>query len=110
MPTPRSSTATSARKRAASLPERRFPGEWEAHAATWIAWPHHEPDWPGKLEAVHWVYAEIARVLAAHEPVEILCHNERVRARARTCLAAHGVTVTAQDVPTAAPVALGDLR
>ena len=44
--------------------------EWEPHRATWIAWPHHEPDWPGKLGAIPWVYAEIARVLAAHEPVE----------------------------------------
>jgi agmatine deiminase len=37
------------------------------------------------------VYAEIARVLAMHEPVEILCHSEDVREQARTCLAAHGV-------------------
>ncbi|MGH7689076.1 MAG: agmatine deiminase family protein, partial [Gemmatimonadaceae bacterium] len=96
MPTPRSSTATSARKRAASLPERRFPGEWEAHAATWIAWPHHEPDWPGKLEAIHWVYAEIARVLATHESVHVLCHDRDVRMRAESCLAAHGVSANVQ--------------
>ncbi|MDE3153124.1 MAG: agmatine deiminase family protein [Gemmatimonadota bacterium] len=81
---------------------RRFPAEWEAHAATWISWPHHEPDWPGKIEAMHWVYAEIARVLAAHEPVQILCHDEAVRERARTCLAAHGVrqNVALHLVPT----------
>ena len=81
---------------------RRFPAEWEAHAATWISWPHHEPDWPGKIEAIHWVYAEIARVLAAHEPVQILCHDEAVRERARTCLAAHGVrqNVALHLVPT----------
>jgi len=23
---------------------RRMPAEWEKHKATWIAWPHHEPD------------------------------------------------------------------
>ena len=23
---------------------RRMPAEWEKHEATWIAWPHHEPD------------------------------------------------------------------
>ncbi|HEX8724467.1 MAG TPA: agmatine deiminase family protein [Gemmatimonadaceae bacterium] len=102
MPTPRSSSDTSARKRTPSAPERRFPAEWEAHAATWISWPHHEPDWPGKLDAIHWVYAEIARVLAAHEPVHILCHDRDVRMRAESCLTAHGVTagVHLHVVPT----------
>ncbi|MHB1073926.1 MAG: agmatine deiminase family protein, partial [Gemmatimonadaceae bacterium] len=42
---------------------RRWPAEWEPHEATWIAWPHHEPDWPGKLGPIPWAYAEIARVL-----------------------------------------------
>ena len=32
-------------------PLLRMPAEWEPHRATWIAWPHHEPDWPGKLGA-----------------------------------------------------------
>jgi len=69
----------------------RFPGEWEPHRATWIAWPHHEPDWPGKLAPIPWVYAEIARVLAQSEQVEILCHDASVRADAKRKLAAHGV-------------------
>ena len=69
----------------------RFPGEWEPHRATWIAWPHHEPDWPGKLAPIPWVYAEIARVLAEHEAVEVLCHDDDVREDARTKLAAHHV-------------------
>jgi agmatine deiminase len=70
----------------------RFPAEFEPHAATWIAWPHHEPDWPGKLEPIPWVYAEIARVLTRHERVEILCNDEDVKADAERALAAHGVT------------------
>jgi agmatine deiminase len=69
----------------------RFPAEWSPHAATWIAWPHHEPDWPGKLAPIPWVYAEIVRVLYRHERVEILCHDEEVRDAARGHLAAHGV-------------------
>ena len=68
-----------------------MPAEWEPHRATWISWPHHEPDWPGKLGPIPWVYAEIARVLAGHEHVEILCHDEAVMARARESLDAHGV-------------------
>src|SRR5215207_3499703 len=69
----------------------RMPAEWERHDATWIAWPHHEPDWPGKLAPIPWVYGEIVRVLAAHEPVEILCHDEQVHEDAGSVLAAHGV-------------------
>ena len=68
-----------------------MPAEWARHRATWISWPHHEPDWPGKLGPIPWVYAEIARVLAGHEPVEILCHSQDVRAAAARVLDAHGV-------------------
>jgi agmatine deiminase len=73
------------------VPRYRFPAEWEPHAATWIAWPHHEPDWPGKLEPIPWVYAEIVRVLHQYERVEILCHDDAVRRNAEQNLAAHGV-------------------
>jgi agmatine deiminase len=72
-------------------PARRMPAEWEKHDATWIAWPHHEPDWPGKLAPIPWVYAEIVRVLSDYDRVEILCHDESVEQNARTLLAAHGV-------------------
>jgi agmatine deiminase len=80
-----------------------MPGEWTAHAATWISWPHHEPDWPGKLGAIPWVYAEIVRTLHRHERVEILCHDEDVREDAREKLTAHGCTPDGyrlQVVPT----------
>jgi len=80
-----------------------MPAEWEPHRATWIAWPHHEPDWPGKLAAIPWAYAEIVRVLAAHEPVEILCQDERVETDARGAIEAHGVPasrVRCHIVPT----------
>ena len=74
-----------------AVPPFRLPAEWERHRATWIAWPHHEPDWPGKFAPIPWVYAEIARVLADHEQVEILCQSEEVRAAARDALESHGV-------------------
>jgi agmatine deiminase len=70
-------------------PPLRMPAEWEPHHATWIAWPHHEPDWPTKFDAIPWVYAEIARILALREVVEILCPSPEVAAAARTCLEAH---------------------
>jgi agmatine deiminase len=75
----------------AGAPKLRMPAEWEPHRATWIAWPHHEPDWPTKFEPIPWVYAEIARVLAEHEPVEILCQSAESIESARTMLNAHAV-------------------
>jgi agmatine deiminase len=70
---------------------RRWPAEWQLHSATWIGWPHHHPDWPGKFEPIPWVYAEIVRALQAHERVEILCHSEQVRDEALTALRSHDV-------------------
>ncbi|MDZ7631226.1 MAG: agmatine deiminase family protein [Gemmatimonadaceae bacterium] len=74
-------------------PTRRMPAEWEQHDATWIAWPHHEPDWPGKFGPIPWVYAEIVRALALHERVDILCHDAHVRESAREMLTAHAVNL-----------------
>ncbi len=69
----------------------RWPAEWERHDATWIAWPHHEPDWPGKFGPIPWVYAEIARALAEHERVHILVHDEATEEQAWHCLRMHEV-------------------
>ncbi len=52
-----------------------MPAEWERHAATWLAWPHHEADWPGKMEAVRWVYGEMVRKISPGELVRILVRN-----------------------------------
>jgi agmatine deiminase len=85
------------------MTNRRWPAEWEPHAATWIGWPHHRPDWPGKFEPIPWVYAEIARVLHRHEPVHILCHGEGTREEAEAALTAHDVDLercTLHLVPT----------
>jgi agmatine deiminase len=69
-----------------------MPAEWERHAATWIAWPHHEADWPGKFQPISWVYAEIVRALGSRERVEILCENDLIEDEARSRLDAHGVS------------------
>ena len=95
-----------------------MPAEWEPHRATWIAWPHHEPDWPEKFAPIPWVYAEIARAIALHEPVEILCQSETVVESARMMLTAHGARldrIRLHVVPTdrvwlrdSAPIAVQD--
>src|SRR6267378_2555688 len=60
----------------------RMPAEWEPHEATWIAWPHQRDDWPGKFEAIPWVYAEIVRHLHASESVRILVNDACAEQRA----------------------------
>lgn len=57
-----------------------MPAEWERHEATWLGWPHNETDWPGKLDAIRWVYGEIVRKIAPGEFVRILV-NSRAEAR-----------------------------
>jgi agmatine deiminase len=87
----------------ARVPPWRMPAEWEPHRATWIGWPHHESDWPGKLAAIPWVYAEITRLLSRYEPVEILCPSLGAHDEVHTVLAAHGVRqdgVRLHTVPT----------
>jgi agmatine deiminase len=63
-----------------------MPAEWEPHAATWLAWPHYEGDWPAKFEPIPWVYAEIIRHLAKHERVELIVNNAASAKKARRIL------------------------
>jgi agmatine deiminase len=63
-----------------------MPAEWEPHAATWLAWPHYHGDWPGKLEPIPWVYAEVVRNLAQHERVELLVNDASSERKARKFL------------------------
>ena len=58
-----------------------MPAEWEPHEATWLAWPHNPEDWPGKFQPIPWIYAEIVRLLAAHERVHLIVENSVMRSR-----------------------------
>jgi agmatine deiminase len=55
----------------------RMPAEWELHEATWLAWPHNREDWPGKFQPIPSLYAEIVRLLAAHEQVHLLVEDAK---------------------------------
>jgi agmatine deiminase len=63
-----------------------MPAEWEPHASTWLAWPHHRGDWPGKFEPIPWVYTEIVRNLARHERVELIVNDAAAEKQARKML------------------------
>jgi len=64
----------------------RMPAEWEPHEATWLAWPHNPEDWPGKFGPIPWLYAEIVRLLAAHERVQLIVENAAAEKRVRGML------------------------
>ncbi|MGA3159637.1 MAG: agmatine deiminase family protein [Terracidiphilus sp.] len=71
----------------------RMPAEWEPHEATWLAWPHNPEDWPGKFQAIPWLYAEIVRQLAAHELVYILVEDVKAEQRVRGILERAGANL-----------------
>ncbi len=63
-----------------------MPAEWEPHEATWLGWPHHPTDWPGKLDTIRWVYGEMVRKIGAGELVRILVDSRVEAAVARSYL------------------------
>jgi agmatine deiminase len=71
----------------------RIPAEWEPHEATWLAWPHNPEDWPGKFQAIPWLYAEIVRLLAAHEHVHLLVEDAKAEQRAAGTLERAGANL-----------------
>lgn len=53
-----------------------MPAEWEMHEATWLAWPHYEPHWPGKFEPIPGVFCNIVHTLQKSENVYICVNDE----------------------------------
>ncbi|RMF98521.1 MAG: agmatine deiminase family protein [Gammaproteobacteria bacterium] len=48
-----------------------MPAEWEAHAATWLSWPHNRETWYAGIERVEAAMIDFAAALAESEPVYI---------------------------------------
>ncbi len=71
----------------------RMPAEWDRHEATWLAWPHNPEDWPGKFQAIPWLYAEIVRLLAQGERVHILVQDAKAEARVKGILKRAGANL-----------------
>src|SRR5436190_12744023 len=67
-----------------------MPAEWEPHEATWLGWPHHATDWPGKLKTIEWVYGEMARKIAPGELIRLLVDSPTQEKLARRLLARAG--------------------
>jgi agmatine deiminase len=52
-----------------------MPAEWDAHLRTWMAWPARLETWgsPDALQAARVAHVEVARAIAAFEPVRMAC-------------------------------------
>ena len=74
-----------------------MPAEWEPHEATWLGWPHNETDWPGKLDAIRWVYTEMVKKIAPGERVRLLVPSAAEERRARGYLDRSGAPVDRVD-------------
>ncbi|GEB56043.1 agmatine deiminase family protein [Streptomyces gardneri] len=75
----------------------RMPAEWSAHEGCLMAWPVREDLWSSVLDDVKEEYANVARAIAAFEPVTMVAppgHGEEARTRC-----GDGITVVelAQD-------------
>src|SRR5271168_1603806 len=83
---PRSNRSSNTLSATSAARGYRMPAEWDPHAATWLAWPHNHADWPGKFDPIPWVYTEIIRNLARHEPVELIINDAPAEKQARKLL------------------------
>ena len=77
----------------------RWPAEWERHASTWLSWPHNRNSWPGKFDPIPGQFAEMVKVLARYEPVNILAGGDAVMRDARQHLG-DTENVTLWEIPT----------
>ncbi len=59
----------------------RMPAEWEPHEATWLAWPHNEETWPGKVREIEKVYLQMIEALTPSEKVYLLVNDEKEKER-----------------------------
>lgn len=63
----------------------RMPAEWEPQARCWLAWPDRLALWGDGLAAAREAYAEVARAIAAHEPVTMIADPASVAEASLKC-------------------------
>ncbi|MCW5830592.1 MAG: agmatine deiminase family protein [Deltaproteobacteria bacterium] len=69
-----------------------MPAEFEPHAATWLSWPHNEQSWPGKIEKIPPIWAEMVHHLTrTGEFVHINVTGEAMAAGVASLLSESGV-------------------
>ncbi len=56
-----------------------MPPEWHPQAAIWLSWPYNKETWPENLAAAQAEFVAVAKTIAQHQPVKILCAGEAKR-------------------------------
>ncbi|NLB63633.1 MAG: agmatine deiminase family protein [Fibrobacter sp.] len=55
----------------------RYPAEWEAQAATWLAWPHNPLNWSHRIAEIEAFYHNLILQITEFQPVCLLVPPER---------------------------------
>jgi agmatine deiminase len=71
-----------------------MPAEWEPQTATWLGWPVNEDDWPGKLAAAQWAFADFVRQLSEVTQVELIAPDKTVCETAAKMLRDAGAVIS----------------
>ena len=82
----------------------RMPAEWEPHAATWLAWPHNEETWPGRLPQVRDIFLDMIEALHQDETVHLLVNDEAAAEQVDRRIRGRGFDTHAiklHEIPTA---------
>lgn len=69
----------------------RLPAEWEPHTAVWLAWPHDEITFSGRLAKVEQDFVKIISAIHQSEQVELIVLDEPMKVRASEMLSRAGV-------------------
>lgn len=71
-----------------------MPAEWEPHSAVWLAWPHDEISFPGRVEKVQNDVVKIISAINQSEQVELFVLDETMKAKASKMLKTAGVDLS----------------
>jgi agmatine deiminase len=72
-----------------------MPAEWDAHDATWVAWPSHEELWQENLAPARRAFAQLVAAIAEGETAEVLVPDADQERLARAAL---GTSLTARHL------------
>jgi agmatine deiminase len=68
-----------------------MPAEWEKHQAIWLAWPHDEISFPGRVEKVEDDVVKIINAIHLYEQVELFVLDPSMKEKAENKLVKAGV-------------------
>ena len=75
-------------------PKYRMPAEWEPHFAVWLAWPHDEISFPGRVPKVEQDVIKIISAIHQSERVELLVLDDLMHQRTSTLLKKAGIDLS----------------